>query len=308
MTSFPRLARLIFALAMVLGLGAAAGAGAPSQALAASIDCAPATPVATGATPAVKVASPVAAASTAAFPAGGGALTVFAAASLTDAFNQMAKDLETAHPGLTIQFNFAGSQQLVSQLKEGAKADVFASANKKQMDAAVANGSIDGKASTFTQNRLTIVVPKGNPAGIKSAADLAKSGIKLVLAAVAVPVGQYAHDSICAMNREEATYGAGFAGKVAKNIVSEEENVKSVLAKVQTGEADAGIVYTTDITPSAAKDVIQIAIPANVNIIAKYPITAVTGGNAELARAFIAYVLGPDGQATLKRYGFEPAP
>ncbi len=197
---------------------------------------------------------------------------------------------------------------MVSQLKEGAKADVFAAANTKQMAAAVTNGSIQGPAPVFTQNRLTIVVPKDNPAKIASAADLSKSGLKLVLAAVAVAVGQYARDSICKMGKDAATYGAGFSDLVAKNIVSEEDNVKSVLAKVQTGEADAGIVYTTDITATAAKDVTQVSIPAAVNVIAKYPIANVKGGNAELAQAFIEYVLGPKGQATLKSFNFEPKP
>jgi molybdate transport system substrate-binding protein len=128
------------------------------------------------------------------------------------------------------------------------------------------------------------------------------------LAAAGVPVGQYARTSICKMNADAATFGNDFAAKVSANIVSEENDVKAVLAKVQTGEADAGIVYTTDITPSAAQDVTQIAIPVAVNVIANYPIAAVKGGNQELANAFIAYLLGPGGQATLKSFGFEPAP
>jgi molybdate transport system substrate-binding protein len=297
------IARLLVAT-LVLSLGVVAGGLGPRSSLAASIDCSstPATPTAAASPESQPAATPIA------FPQDGGALTVFAAASLADSFNRMAKDLEAAHPGLKIQFNFAGSQTLVSQLKEGAQADVFAAANTTQMAAAVKNGSIDGAPAIFTQNRLTIVVPKDNPAKIANPADLAKGGIKLVLAASAVPVGQYARASICKMNADPATFGSDFAAKVGANIVSEENDVKAVLAKVQTGEADAGIVYTTDITPSAARDVTQNAIPAAVNIIANYPIAAVEGGNQELANAFIAYVLGPEGQATLKSFGFEPAP
>lgn len=303
MARVARTARLLFT-ALLLIFGLASGGLAPHPGLAASIDCSgvSATPTAAASPIAQPSASPVA------FPANGGSLTVFAAASLTDAFNQMAKDLETAHPVLKIEFNFAGSQTLVSQLKEGAQADVFASANTTQMTAAVKNGSIEGTPAIFTQNRLTIVVPKDNPAKIASPADLAKAGTKLVLAASSVPVGQYARASVCKMNADAAAFGSDFANKVGANVVSEENDVKAVLAKVQTGEADAGIVYTTDITPSAARDVTQIAIPAAVNIVAKYPIAAVNGGNQELASAFIAYVLGPEGQATLKSFGFEPAP
>ncbi len=307
MSKFPYFSRLFFALAMVLGLALSAGGAMPASTLAASIDCALATPVAAAAAASPTVASSEAT-PPAAFPDSGGALTVYAAASLTASYTKMGKDLEAAHPGLKIAFNFAGSQDLVSQLQQGAKADVLATASVKTMAAAIKNGSIDGSSTLFTQNRLTIVVPKDNPAGIKSAADLSKAGVKLVLAAVAVPVGQYAHDSICKMGLDEKTYGAKFAAKVASNIASEEDNVKAVLAKVQTGEADAGIVYTTDVTATAARDVKEFAIPAKVNVIAKYPIAAVKGGNSALAQAFIGYVLGPDGQATLKSFHFEPKP
>jgi molybdate transport system substrate-binding protein len=137
---------------------------------------------------------------------------------------------------------------------------------------------------------------------------LAKSGLKLVLAQPAVPVGGYAVQSICTAAGDTATYGADFAAKVSANVVSQEDNVKAVLAKVQTGEADAGITYTTDVTPDVAKDVTLIPIPAAFNVIAKYPIAAVAGGNAELAAAFISYLDGAAGQATLQQYGFEAKP
>ena len=300
----------IMALVMMFSLAMGIGVVSPASVSAVSIDCSTSATPAAGASPAAKtsVASPAAAASAVAFPSGGGELTVFAAASLTDAFNQIAKDLEAANPGLKITYNFAGSQALVSQLTQGATADVFASAGKKQMDAAIAAGVIDGKPVNFTQNRLAIVVPKDNPAGINTYRDLAKSGVKLVLAAPAVPVGGYAVQSICAAGKDDQTYGATFVSKVAKNIVSQEDDVKAVLAMVQTGEADAGITYTTDVSAAVAKDVTLIPIPAPVNVIAKYPIAAAKGGNAALASAFIAYINSDAGQATLKTYGFEPKP
>ncbi|HET8524765.1 MAG TPA: molybdate ABC transporter substrate-binding protein, partial [Thermomicrobiales bacterium] len=285
------------AFALLLATQVAGGAVAPAAAQATTWSCAPATPsaAATAATPATLAPStPIA------FPGGGGNLTVFAAASLTDAFNTMAHDLEAAHPNLKITFNFAGSQQLVTQLTEGAPADVFASANTTQMQDAIDGGVIDGSPETFVKNQLAIIVPKGNPGGVQNPADLAKKGLKLDLAAPAVPVGKYARVAICQMGADTATYGEGFVQKVAANIVSEENNVKAVVTKIQLGEADAGIVYTTDVTKEVANDVTVIEIPPAVNVIATYPVAAVKGGNTQLAQAFISYLLGPGGQATLK--------
>jgi molybdate transport system substrate-binding protein len=292
---------LLLAVLGISGVGAASGA---TLAQGSAITCErAATPAASPAAGTAALASPVA--SDAAFPEGGGQLTVFAAASLTDAFGKVKTDLEAAHPGLSITYNFAGSQTLVTQVKEGAQADVFASADTKQMNAAIANGSVSGNPVTFVHNRLVIVTPKDNPAGIASAADLAKSGLRLVLAQAEVPVGRYARQAICTMDADSATYGEAFADRVGGNIVSEEENVRDVLAKVQLGEADAGIVYVSD-AASAGDDVQRIDIPDAVNVLATYPIAAVSGGNQALAEAFIAYVLSPDGQATLGDFGFEP--
>jgi molybdate transport system substrate-binding protein len=295
-------------LALLLSLTGliALGAARPVPVHAIAIECSPAATPAAGTSTAASTATVEA--SPASFPAGGGDLTVFAAASLTGAFGQVKADLEAAHPGLSISYNFAGSQALVTQLSEGAKADVFASAGNAQMDAATEKGVIDGEPTVFAQNRLAVVVPTDNPADLATAADLANDGVKLVLAQAAVPVGQYARQSICLMGADTATYGESFVDRVAVNVVSEEDNVKAVLAKVQLGEADAGIVYTTDVTADVAEDVDLIEIPSAVNVIATYPIAGVTGGNAELARAFIDYVLGPDGQAALHAFGFEPKP
>jgi molybdate transport system substrate-binding protein len=241
----------------------------------------------------------------AAFPEGGGDLTVFAAASLTEAFGEIKTDLEAAHPGLAITYNFAGSQALVTQLGEGAEADIFASANNTQMQAAQDKDLLSGDPVTFVENELVIVTPPDNPAGIDSPDDLGTPGLRLVLAQADVPVGRYAREAVCGMGRDSATFGADFVGRVASNVVSEEEDVRDVLAKVQLGEADAGVVYVSDAF-AGGDQVQQVEIPADFNILATYPISTVTGGDEVLGDAFIAYVLSDDGQATLADYGFDP--
>ncbi len=241
-----------------------------------------------------------------AFPAEGGDLTVFAAASLTDAFEAIESELEAANPNLSITYNFGGSQALVTQLKEGAEADVFASANVAQMDVATEAGLVAGAPLPFTHNRLAIVTPAGNPAGIDTAADLGEEGILLVLAQPEVPAGRYARESVCLMATDPATYGAGFVERVAANVVSEEEDVRDVLAKVALGEADAGIVYVSDAL--AAGDRVHVVdIPDAVNVIATYPVAVLAGGDEVLGSAFVAYLLSEEGQAMLERYGFQPA-
>ena len=289
-------------LTLGLGFGGLLGQGT-ARAQGASFECPPAASLA----PAMGGAMVVlpAAATPVAFPTDGGDLTVFAAASLTDAFEQMKTDLEATNPGLAITYNFAGSQALVTQLGEGAAADVFAAANDAQMRAAIDQDAIAGEPATFVRNRLAIVVPSDNPAGIQSPADLARDGLRLVLAQVEVPVGRYARESVCAMAQDPATDGEGFVAAVAGNVVSEEEDVRDVLAKVQLGEADAGIVYVSD-AAAAGAEVRLIEIPNAVNVVATYPIAAVAGGDAALAAAFIAYVLSPEGQATLEASGFDP--
>jgi molybdate transport system substrate-binding protein len=239
------------------------------------------------------------------FPGESGNLTVFAAASLTDAFEAMQADLREAHPNLTITYNFGGSQALVTQLVAGASADVLASANAAQMDTAVDAGVVSSEPVTFIRNRLAVVTPADNPAAIASAADLGKSGLRLVLAQPEVPAGRYAREAICRMAGDTAAYGDDFLGRVTANLVSEEEDVRDVLAKVQLGEADAGIVYVSDATAGGSA-VRNIPIPDDVNVVASYPVAAVTGGDQSLAAAFIAFLLGPDGQATLAAHGFTP--
>ncbi len=231
-------------------------------------------------------------------------LTVFAASSLTDAFGEIATAFEAAHPDATVVFNFGGSSTLATQLSEGAPADVFASANTKQMGVAQEAGRIAGKVRTFAKNRLVVIVPSDNPAGIQTLHDLAKPGVLLVVAAPGVPVRDYT-DTMLKQLAAAPGYGDAYSQAVTANIVSEEENVRQVVAKVSLGEADAGIVYRSDVTPDVADRLVQIAVPDAYNTIATYPI-ALTNDTAqpELAQAFVDYVLSDAGQDTLVHWGF----
>jgi molybdate transport system substrate-binding protein len=274
-------------------------ATADASAQPAAWDCAPATPTSRAAATPTGTPAPVA------FPATGGNLTVFAAASLTDAFAQIKTDLEAAHAGLAITYNFGGSQTLVTQLQEGARADVFASANMAQMEPAVAAGLVAGEPRIFVRNALAIVTPPDNPAEIEGAADLGKPGLRLDLAQPEVPAGRYARQAVCRMAADTASYGAEFTARVAGNIVSGEEDVRSVLAKVALGEADAGIVYVSD-AAAAGNTVHLVAIPEAVNIQAAYPVAVLADGDRALGDAFVAYLVSAEGQATLAAFGFAP--
>jgi molybdate transport system substrate-binding protein len=234
-------------------------------------------------------------------------LNVFAAASLTAPFSEIGRKFEADHPGVTVVSNFAGSQQLTQQIIEGAPADVFASANKKQMEAVVAAGEVvSGTQQTFAQNRLVIIYPQDNPAGLKELKDLSKSGLKLVLAAKEVPIGQYSLDFLDKAAADPA-FEATFKDDVLKTVVSYEDNVKAVLTKVALGEADAGIVYTSDVTGEDADKVSQMAIPDALNVIASYPMAPIKNSkNPEMAQAFIDLVLSQEGQDILAKYGFIP--
>lgn len=233
-----------------------------------------------------------------------GELTIFTATSLTDAFKDMAAEIEKANPSPKLTFNFAGSPTLRTQLAQGARADVFAAADEPNMGGAQKDGTITGEPQIFARNLLVVVVPAKNPAGIHTVQDLAKPNIKLVLTNKDVPVGNYARQALEKMSHDPA-FGTDFSKRVLANLVSEETNVRQVASKVQLGEADAGIVYSTDVTPALRDAVRVIQIPQEFNVIAKYPIAVVKGANNEAgARAFIAYVLSPVGQAILARHGF----
>jgi molybdate transport system substrate-binding protein len=230
-------------------------------------------------------------------------LTVFAAASLTDAFTEIGNAFEAANPGITVTFNFANARALRTQIEEGAPADIFASAIGKEMDTLVTGGFVTKDVpQIFLTNKLVVILPANNPAALTKLEDLGKSGLKLVIAAEEVPVGKYARQALDLMN---GSFGADFKDKVLANVVSNEDNVKQVVAKVQLGEADAGIVYISDST--AAPDLKSIEIPSELNVIAKYPIAPLTQcKNADLAAKFTGYVLSTDGQAVLQKWGFAP--
>ncbi len=230
-------------------------------------------------------------------------LTVYAAASLTDAFTEIGAAFEAADPNVTVAFNFGGSQNLRTQIEQGAPADIFASANLKEMDALIAQSLIaDGVSQIFLTNQLAVTLPQNNPGNIVSLEDLGKPGIKLVLAAEEVPAGKYARQVLENLNEQ---FGADFSGRVLANLVSNEDNIRQALAKVQLGEADASIVYVSD--AMTAPELKAIEIPAGFNVTAEYPIASLANStNAETAQAFIDFVLSPEGQTILERWGFTP--
>lgn len=234
-------------------------------------------------------------------------LTVFAAASLTDPFRDLATQFEGENPGVDVVFNFAGSQQLAQQLAQGAAVDLFASANESQMRAVIDAGRVvSGTQRVFAGNRLVVVTPAGNPADLASLQDLAKPDIKLVLAARNVPAGDYSLAFIQKAS-ESPHFAAGYNAAVLANVVSYEENVKAVLSKVLLGEADAGIVYSSDISPGIADQVVRIPIPDELNTLAAYPIAPIGDApNPALAQQFLEFVLSPDSQTVLTRHRFIP--
>jgi len=234
-----------------------------------------------------------------------GAITVFAASSLTESFTEIKGVFEKAHPGITVHYNFGGSPTLVTQLTQGAPADVFAAADQPNMANAIKNGVVAGTPQTFVKNRLVIIVPKENKAGIMTPKDLAKPGVKFDTAQLSVPVGAYTQmvlDNIAKL----PDYGPDFKANVNKNTVSQEDNVKAIVQKVQLGEVDAGIVYATD--AQAANDKLTlIQIPDEQNVIATYPVALVKDTKqATFGQKFMDYLLSPDGQAILQKYGFAP--
>ncbi|SRR5690242_4369400 len=231
-------------------------------------------------------------------------LTVYAAASLQGAFSEIGKAYEQAHSIVRVTFNFAGSDALAAQITQGAPADLFASANTKQMDVVVRGGDIVGSGvKTFAHNRLVLIYPAANPAHIQTLRDLARPGVKVDLAAASVPVGQYALDFLSKASADPA-FGASYKASVLKNVVSYETDVKAVLTKVALGEADAGIVYTTDAATETGK-IGAVAIPDTLNTIAVYPIGVVKASKqTAAAQSLLDYIVSPQGQATLAKYGF----
>lgn len=232
-------------------------------------------------------------------------LTIFAAASLTNAFGDLGKAFERANPNVRVVFNFAGSQDLRTQIEQGARADVFASADNLNIDKLRAQNFLQGDGQVFARNRLVVIVPRDNRAQVLNLGDLAKPNVKIVLADASVPAGNYTLQSLDKLSAD-ASYGADFKARVLGRVVSRENNVRQVVSKIALGEADAGIVYATD-AQSASDKISVIDIPEKFNIVAAYPIAALkASANLSLAEKFIAFVQSADGQAILQKYGFAP--
>jgi molybdate transport system substrate-binding protein len=220
-----------------------------------------------------------------------GSVTVFAAASLTESFTRIGKDFETANPGTTVKFNFAGSSALATQINQGAPADVFASAAPKNMQTVTGAGNAEGSPTTFVKNRLVIAVPKGNPKGVKGLADLAEPGVKVALCAPEVPCGAAAQKALA-------------AGKVTVKPVTLEQDVKAALSKVTLGEVDAALVYRTD--AKAQPKVHAVEFPESAGAINEYPIVVLKNAPDKAGgQAFVAYVLSDEGKAVLTEAGFQ---
>lgn len=233
-------------------------------------------------------------------------ITVSAAASLTEAFTEISAQFEAANPQVKVSLNFAASQQLSRQIVEGASVDVFASANQKQMGFVLTEQELSEDASTvFAGNRLVVIVPQDNPGNIVSLADLARPGLKLVFAAVEVPAGQYSLEFLD-LASQSGYFGADYKDNVLANVVSYENNVRSVLTKVSLGEADGGIVYSTD-AASIAGEIGVLQIPADLNVNANYWILALPDAeHAQEGQAFVDFVLSAQGQQVLEKHGFIP--
>jgi molybdate transport system substrate-binding protein len=238
-------------------------------------------------------------------PAGGASaedetLTVFAAASLTDVFEAIGEIYEREHPGSDVIFNFGASSALRTQLAEGAVADVAAFASEEDMRLLGAGGLVtEESARIFASNEIVVVVHPDSAGMVASLSDLTSPGTKIVMAAEGVPAGDYARQIL-------HNLGEAFAGGVLANVVSEEDNVRQVLAKVQLGEADAGLVYRSD--ARAAPELGTIEIPAEANVLASYPIASLReASNPSAAEDFIGMVLSAEGQRLIGEGGFLPA-
>jgi molybdate transport system substrate-binding protein len=233
-------------------------------------------------------------------------LTIFTAASLTGAFGEIGQMYEN-ETNVSVAFNFDGSQALRTQLENGAYADVFASANKKQMNAVKNDGLMNNSSVViFTKNKLSLIVPKDNPAKIGNLSDLAKPGVKIVMGTKDVPVGDYALQILSKLDND-STYGPDYKKKVLANVISQETNVNYVVTKVALGEADVGFAYVSDITEDLANKVDKVDIPDEYNIIAEYPMGILLESKypAE-SQKFMNLVMSNEGKAVLEKYGFAP--
>jgi molybdate transport system substrate-binding protein len=235
----------------------------------------------------------------------GGALTVFAASSLTDAFGELEERFEKRNPGVEVRQSFESSSTLLTQIQHGAPADVFASAAREEMRTAAQDGLVAGKPEIFVWNRELIMVPKENPANIESMHDLSKPGIKLVLAEDGVPAADYALEIL---GKASAEYGSDFRHDVLSNVVSREADVRASVSRVALGDADATFGYASDYTPDIRDRVRVIRIPENLNRSAIYPIAVLEDAREpDLAREWVDLVVSSEGQRVLEKWGFRSA-
>ena len=232
-----------------------------------------------------------------------GSLTVYAATSLTDVFDALAEAFVDAHPKVDVGLNFANSATLAAQIMAGAGADVFASANELQMRKVIESGSADAdEVVIFAHNQLVLIVPADNPADIHALKDLAGERVLLVLAAAGTPIRAYTDAMLISYNGD---FGEDFSARVLRNLVSEESNVRQVVARVALGEADAGVVYRSDALGDVADRLIAIEIDERHNQLASYPIAPVLeSASQELAEAFIGFVRSDAAQSILAENGF----
>jgi molybdate transport system substrate-binding protein len=238
---------------------------------------------------------------------GGGeaTLTVLAASSLTDAFGELEKVFEERHPGVEVRQSFESSSTLLTQIQQGAPADVFASAAEEEIDEAMKDGLVAGDPEVFVRNREVVMVPEDNPAEIESLRDLAEPGTKLVLAERGVPAADYAEEIL---GKADAEYGGGFERDVLSNVVSREADVRAAVGRVALGDADATFGYASDYTPDIRDRVRVIQIPEDLNIVATYPIAPLQEARSPgLAREWVDLVVSEEGQRVLETWGFEPA-
>jgi len=247
--------------------------------------------------------------------AGSRELTVFAAASLANTFPDLADAFQAEHPGATVIFNFAGSQRLRTQLEFGAKADVFASADQKQMSLAEAAELLLGPPVPFASNRLVVIAPNAGDSdasnansAVRSLSDLANPDVKVALALPEVPAGGYTRAVLHSLETEVEGLGPGYAQRVLANVATLEPNVLAVVQKVILGEVDAGIVYWTDaINDYTVSRVRVIPIPESANVTALYPLAILrVSTDSELARAFVQFILSEQGKVILQKHGFGP--
>jgi molybdate transport system substrate-binding protein len=233
-------------------------------------------------------------------------LTVLGAASLKGVLAQAKSAYETAHKGVTLTISTGSSAALATQVEQGAPADVFLSADTGNPQRLADGGFTAGEPVAFAGNELAVIVPKGNPGGLSSPADLGRAGVKVIAAGDAVPITAYATRLVANLAKHPG-YPAGFEAAYAANIMSREDSAKAVVAKIELGEGDAGIVYATDAEASGKAD--SLVVPVGANVRATYAgVVVKASAHPDAAAAFLAWLAGPDGAAILRASGFLPAP